>query len=114
MKFKTTNKEIKNGYYKIIKISYCSLWYLLKGKDPIAYTSGIYGWNADLYEISRGVAICTGYRPVGNVEPDYELVREYNEKAKELWQTKFDGHFKEFLPIIDELLNEFIEKVLGE
>lgn len=36
MKFKTTKKAIREGYYRIISVGYCNLQYLLKGHNPIA------------------------------------------------------------------------------
>lgn len=53
MKFKTTNKAIKQNYSQnyILNIGYCDLQTLLKYESPRAYTSGIYGWNYDLYDI---------------------------------------------------------------
>lgn len=112
MKFKTTQKAVKEGYRNIIEVGYCGLQHLLYYKDPVAYTSGVYGWNADIYEIGRGSAICTGYRPFGDIRVDYELVKEYDNKAREIiHSTRFDDNPREK---IDELLNEFIEKVLGE
>lgn len=111
MKFKTTQKAVKEGYRNIIKVGYCDLQYLLYYKKPVAYTCGAYGWKADIYDINN-VAITTGYVPFGNFKPDYELVREYDNKAREIiHNTRFDGNPREK---IDELLNEFIEKVLGE
>lgn len=112
MKLKTTQKSAKEEYKNIIKIGYCCLQYLLYYKSPVAYTSGSYGWNADIYEIGRGSAICTGYRPFGDIRADYELVREYDKKAKDVLfsNAKADDVRKK----LDELLNEFIEKVLGE
>ena len=112
MKFKTTQKAVKEGYRNIIEVGYCGLQHLLYYKDPVAYTSGVYGWNADIYEIGRGSAICTGYRPFGDIRVDYELAKEYDNKAREIiHNTRFDGNPREK---IDELLSEFIEKVLGE
>ena len=108
MKFKTTQKAIKEGYSNIIKVGYCSLQYLLYYKKPIAYTCGVYGWNADIYDVGCGVAICTGYRPFGNVEVDYELSKEYNEKAEKIICNSKIENVKEEL---DELLKEFLEKV---
>ena len=59
---------------------------------PAAYTAGVYGWNADIYPITSGVAICTGYRPFGNVKPDRETVSRYEKRAREmrrdLWNTE--------------------------
>lgn len=109
MKFKTTNKALKEGYGKIVKVGYCDLQYLLNYHSPVAYTCGVYGWNANIYEVN-GVAICTGYRPIGNIKPDYNLIREYNQKAKDVLfsGTKSDDARKK----LDELLEEFLEKVL--
>ena len=39
MKFKTTKKEINNGYEFVISAGYCKLQYLLKWESPIAYTT---------------------------------------------------------------------------
>lgn len=111
MKFKTTQKAAKEGYRNIIRIGYCDLQHLLYYQNPVAYTCGVYGWNSDIYEIGRGCAICTGYRPCGDIRVDNKLVREYDSKAREIIRnTKFDDNPKEK---VDELLNEFIDKVLG-
>lgn len=114
MKFKTTQKAVKEGYRNIIRIGYCDLQYLLYYKNPVAYTSGVYGWNADIYEIGRGSAICTGYRPCGDIQPDYELIKEYDNKAEKIVLSWNEYKHDEILKMLDELLNEFIEKVLGE
>lgn len=108
MKFKTTKKEVLRGYYKVIKIGYCKLQYLLYYRKPIAYTSGVYGWNADIYEVADGIAICTGCRPFGDVDVDYELAKEYNEKAEKIiCNTRVEDAKKK----LDELLKEFLEKL---
>lgn len=114
MKFKTTQKAVKEGYRNIIKVGYCDLQYLLYYKNPVAYTSGVYGWNADIYEIGRGSVICTGYRTFGDIRPDYKLVREYDKKAEKIVLSWNEYKHDEILKMLDELLNEFIEKVLGE
>lgn len=114
MKFKTTQKAVKEGYRNIIKVGYCDLQYLLYYKNPVAYTCGVYGWNADIYEIGRGSAICTGYKPFGDIRPDYELVREYDEKAEKIVLSWNKYEHDEILKMLDELLNEFIERILGE
>lgn len=86
MKFKTTTKKIKENYTNnyIISIGYCDLQTLLKYESPRAYTSGLYGWNYDLYDI-EGIAICTGYRGMPSGKNfDYDLVRKYETKAQEI------------------------------
>ena len=114
MKLKATQKAVKEGYRNIIKIGYCNLQYLLYYKSPIAYTNGIYGWNADIYEIGGGVAISTGYRPFGDINANYELVREYEKKAEKIVLSWDEYEHTEKLKMLDELLNEFVKKVLGE
>lgn len=78
MKYKTTAKELKEGYYKIISVGYCDLQSLLSYKSPIAYSKGIYGWNFDVYDI-EGVAIVTGYRSMSakNSRLSYELIKKF-------------------------------------
>ena len=104
MKFKTTAKEVKNGYYRIISIGYCGLQTLLSYESPCAYSRGVYGWNFDLYDFN-GVAICTGYRMMpskNTIKNNYELVREYEKKA--------EGRTAEQKK---ELISEFIAKCLN-
>jgi len=100
MKYKTTAKEVKNGYYKIIRAGYCELQGLLSYENPVAYCAGVYGWNFDVYDID-GVAIATGYRgmPSKNSKASYDLIREYEAKA--------DGKTREEKRA---LIKEFIEK----
>ena len=114
MKFKTTQKEAKEGYRNIIKIGYCDLQYLLYYKNPIAYTSGVYGWNCDIYEITSGVAISTGYSPFGNVKTDYKLAREYDNKALELINEYRNKDFDELKKELDKLILEFVKKTIKE
>lgn len=108
MKFRATQKAIKESYSKIIGVGYCDLQSLLNFKSPIAYICGVYGWNADIYDID-GVAIVTGYRPFGNIKPDYDTCLKYNRKAEELRYKSID--MEELKKKLDELITEFIEEV---
>jgi hypothetical protein len=98
MKFKTTAKAIKEGYHKIIRAGYCDLQYLLSNQNPVAYCSGYYGWNFDVYDIN-GVAIATGYRgmPEKNSNATYALIREYDAKAVNASCEERDRLLKEFI-----------------
>ena len=82
MKYKTTAKALRAGYYTIIRAGYCELQ-LLSYESPVAYSAGLYGWNFDVYEFD-GVAIVTGYRgmPSQNDRGDYKLAREYEALAE--------------------------------
>ena len=109
MKFKTTRNEINQNYYRVICIGYCDAQYLLQGKNPIAYNAGYYGWNADVYDVN-GVAIVTGYRPWGNIRPDYNTIKKYEDEAGEIC-GKCWGNYQKMLDQLDQLLNQFIEEV---
>lgn len=102
MKFKTTQKYIKGLFENVIAIPYCDAYYLLKNEDAVAYTAGVYGWNADIYNID-GVAVVTGYRPFGNIR-NRELVREYNERAKKEYDRE----------TLEKLVKEFVERAIAE
>ena len=113
MKYKTTAKEVKDGYYYLAKIGYCDLQHLLEYNPDIrcvAYASGVYGWNFDIYEIdgeSGTLAICTGYRPCG-YPLNFDKVREFDKKARELTYKNKSQLTKEFYNFaIEEMQKAF-------
>lgn len=108
MKSKTTKKAIKENYRKIIYVGYAELQQLLKCTEPIAYTAGVYGWNADIYTID-GVAIVTGYRPFGNIKADYDICEKYENEANQIMQSVYN--YEECKTALNNLINEFIEEV---
>ena len=119
MKFKTTSKAIRKNYPQnyILNIGYCDLQFLLKYESPRAYTSGIYGWNYDLYDID-GIAICTGYRGMPSGKSfDYNLVRKYETKAQKITcrHKKDNQTWEQFLnkqrKDTKKLLNSFLKEV---
>lgn len=65
MKVRTTQKNILNSFEHVVSAPYCALQHVFTGTEPIAYTAGKYGWNADIYDVGDGIAIVTGYRPFG-------------------------------------------------
>lgn len=57
--------------------------------DPVYYNCGIYGWNCDLYvDYGHDMIITTGYRNTRGRRIPYELIEEFNEKARQI--PKFD------------------------
>lgn len=106
MKFKTTAKRVRDGY-RCFSVGYCDLQNLLRYQNPVAYTCGIYGWNADVYSFGN-IAIVTGYRPFG-ASIKNGIIREYEDKARKIidegmWKDK-DLETK-----VNALLEEFISK----
>jgi len=89
MKFKTTQKAIKEGYSDIYAVNYCDACNILAPFEPVAYTAGIYGWNCDVYQFGQ-YAIATGYRTIGDVVP-YELIKALNDDAKTFLELYGNG-----------------------
>lgn len=118
MKYATTKKAILSNYPNVIKVGYCSLQTLLKFRSPDAYTaSKTYGWRADIYEITPDTVIVSGYAPFGNIVPDYETVKKYEEKAQKestlAWKRRESSSqaYSNELKAMDALLHEFIQEV---
>ena len=112
MKVKVTEKQVKNNYDKILIVGYCDLYYLLSGLEPRYYTSGVYGWNSNIYQYNYNIAICTGYRPFGNIRTnDKGLNSKYNNKAREIYEN-YDEPYDVRLEKINKLLDEYIKEIL--
>ena len=108
MKFRTTRKAVKETNNTILKVNYCGLQNLLRFEEPEAYTEGVYGWNADIYDFGNFV-IVTGYRPFGNYE-NYRVVNEFEEKAIEL-QRELYGDWRAEQQAMAELVDDFISAI---
>ena len=103
MKYQTTRKAIVNGCNNVKSCGYCELAHLLRGQEASAYTSGVYGWNFDVYHI-HGLTICTGYRGI----PGERLkgCTEYEQKARAIAED-YNRPYEERQKEIAELLKEF-------
>ena len=108
MKFKTAKKAVNEGFRNIICVGYVELQSLLAYTAPIAFTSGVYGWNADIYVI-KGVAIVTGYRPFGNIWPDCDICKKYESEADQIIKSVYN--YEECKTALDDLISNFIEEV---
>ena len=112
MKFKTTKKEIYSNFKNVICVGYCNLDYLLSNYNPIAYNSGVDGWKCDIYDIN-GVAIVTGYQPFGNIRPDYETIKKYEDEARKISSDPC-RKYQKMIDMTNQLLNQFIEEVTND
>lgn len=118
MKFKTTKSAINEGYYFKICIGYCDLQNLLAFENPIAYTSGRYGWNCDIYDLGNitgydTACIVTGYRPFGNIKSNYEHNKNFEEKArmiKEDYKTDYQIRKQKMQQLIKEWAMYYINQ----
>lgn len=110
MKNKITQKFIMNNYKNVIRVGYCDLQYLLNFETLKYYTSGAYGWNADIYQIDNDTVIVTGYRPFGNIRNKYNINKFYNTKASEVLASNIT--YEEKREKIKILLENYIKEVL--
>lgn len=113
MKVKVTKKEIRENYKNVISVGYCQLQYLLRGKNPNFYTSGIYGWNSDIYEINYNTCLVTGYSPFGNIEIERNTIQKYEEKARKIC-CDYSLDWEQQTKKLDKLLDKFINEVVKE
>ena len=108
MKLKTTKTQVKNYYNNIYSIGSCEAEFLLQGITPFAYSSGVYGWACDYYEIEN-VCISTGYNPIGE-RINYKLVREYDNKARAILDN-YNIDYQKRKNKVNKLLIKFINEL---
>ena len=89
---------------KVLAVGYCEAYNLLSGRDAMAYTAGVYGWNADVYFID-GVYLCTGYRPFGK-DVDYAALEKAEKAAEEAYSLP---SYEEYRKVREALLIAFIQ-----
>lgn len=110
MKCKTTAKAIRANYgSRILSIGYCDAQALLRYETPFAYSSGVYGWNCDYYDID-GVCIATGYRGMPGKPVDNTDLREAEEYVK-AHNDDFEG-YDERMQFTSNVLRAFIKSAL--
>lgn len=108
MKLLVTRPQVKKNYYRILYCNYCAMQYLLMGKYPIAYNSGVYGWNYDLYDLN-GIALLTGYRGTYGM---YINPTEEEKQARAIWENR-ELSYEKKLELIDSLLRQVINKAVN-
>lgn len=109
MKYKTTQRDVKNGYSNIIGVGYCNLQNLLSRETETAYTVRREGWAADIYDFGA-VAIVTGYAPFGNIRPAYDIQKKYDTAAEKI-RCNYELSWTEQKEQLKKLIAEFIEEV---
>lgn len=107
MKLKVTKQQIKNSFINIVSIGYCDIQYLTYYKNPFAYSTGVYGWACDYYDIEN-VCLSTGYGPIGS-KVDYTLLRKYELKAQKI-VNDYNLNYKLKEKRVNKLLSDFVNK----
>lgn len=108
MKVKTTRRSIVESTLpkNLISVGYCELQTLLRNHSPIAYTSGMYGWNFDVYDV-YGKTICTGYRGMPGHRPNNPT--DYETKARKI-MDQYERNYEDRSAEVESLLREFCEQ----
>ena len=112
MKIRTTNKAIRENFSRVYRAGYCDLQDLLRYSEPVAYTCGVYGWNADVYDVD-GVAIVTGYRPGVGRQIDYDVVKKYAAKARKIGDDTARTYASR-KKSVNRLLEKFISEITAD
>ena len=95
MEIKVTRNMLKNQ--PVLKIGYCQAQHLFSGLQRVGYTCGVYGWNADVYDID-GVYVLTGYRfnGISGKYADFDALRRIEAEAeavnKRYWNDASFGY----------------------
>ena len=88
-KLKTSQLKMKTFSPIVLGVGYCELQCLLNYESPIAYTSGKYGWDCDLYMINDRFSIVTGYRYLRACNK--QLTSEQREELQALEKSCFNS-----------------------
>lgn len=81
MRLHLTKKQVIDGSAKVFSAGYCRLRNTLYNGNYIGYTSGKFGWNADIFDLGDNITIVTGYRTFGKPIPD-DIIKECNALAE--------------------------------
>jgi hypothetical protein len=108
-KIHVTKKQMRDNYH-ILGVSYCKLQFLLNYTSPVAYSTGVYGWACDYYDID-GVIISMGYNPIKskNIRASYEIIRRYDDAARLILSNS--SNYEKNKEAVKILLSEFINEV---
>lgn len=109
MKTRVIRKDIIDNYAHILNLGGACI-NLLRYEAPIYYNSGKNGWNWDAYYIN-GVILIAGYRNMIGERVDWDILHEYDQKAKKIQDHYMTGNYNvraaKTHEIIIELTNKF-------
>lgn len=116
MKTQVTKNKVLNyfGKNRVLCFGYCKIQgmehFLLVVAKSHHFTTGVYGWNADIYAIEGGgkfFAICTGHRHFGTYDEKLsEIAEKYEKKYKAAEWNEKESVTLEFLDAIEAYLEE--------
>lgn len=108
MKCHVTRKDIINNYANILNLGGACI-NLLRYEDPFAYNAGKYGCNWDAYYIN-GVILIDGYRNMIGERVDWDVLHEYDKRAKEVQDLYMTDNYNVRAAKTREIIIELTEK----
>jgi len=101
-------------YDRIYSAFYCDLSNIMRGKEPMYYNAGVYGWNCDIYTgyvDGQAIAISTGYRNTRGTHIPRTLIAKYDMRIAELWEhhTVWDPEVPD---LIESIRTDFYRDLL--
>lgn len=113
---RTTKKFIKNNFTNVISLPYCAMQSLFNNTERNFYTADTLGWASDVFIINNTTAVVTGYRPFGNVHPSYDMMKFYENAAREIRKEYGNGicGYEELLTRLRGLAWDFVGEALHE
>lgn len=104
---KTTRKELKDNFM-CCAVDYSIARNLLRHRDPIFCTYGVYGCNFKGYIFNDRYCITAGNRNlIDDYKTDSELVKELDVQAKEIWADR-SIVYKDARTRVDNLISIFL------
>jgi isopentenyl phosphate kinase len=103
MKFHSSKRQIMNNYYVLNCGNEISI--LKQYQEAIAYTTRVEGWAADIYYTHDNIVVCTGYSAFGHYKVKFDLIKKYEDKARQVYYSDLDFNIKSSK--IKKLLNQF-------
>ena len=120
MKLKVTQREVRDQLKyggNVFQIGYCDLQRTLRGKSAIAYNCGVYGWNWDLYKLETmdglTVYITTGYHGMIGRPVKYELIKQFENEARDIWENRETTYQTKELQG-NQLVDKLVHTLLGK
>lgn len=113
---RTTKKFVKENFSNVISLPYCAMQSLFDKTERDFYIADTLGWSSDVFTINNTTAVVTGYRPFGNVKPSYDMMKFYENAAREMREECRNGTcgYEELRTRLRGLAWDFVGEALHE
>lgn len=86
MAFKVTRNSVKANYSNIYYVGYCEMYHMLSAFRKVGFSSGVYGWNYNVYEIDIDTCVVTGYRGMYGKRIERKQYEKFEKKAAAIYR----------------------------